>query len=99
MKKLISFLFGWTTPFLLWFKDSLTGTDGKAEESKMGAWAVLALIIWTVKRIIVSAAGITMIHIYLLALLAILYLLLIGVIKFQEIIEGIKNIKHGDDDK
>jgi hypothetical protein len=78
---------------LTFLKPSFTGTDGKSEESKFAAWIILGLIVWATKHIIETPSGITMIHIYLLGLLAVLYLLLIGVLKFQEIIEAVKNIK------
>ena len=86
MKKLI-------VKIIEFLKPSLTGTDGKSEEGKIASWFVLALMAWSVKHILEAASGITTIHLYLVALLAVLYLLLIGVLKFQEIIEAIKNIK------
>ena len=78
---------------LEFLKPCLTGTDGKSEESKVASFFILALILYVTRHIIEVPAGVTMINIYLIALLSVLYLLLIGVLKFQEIIEAIKNIK------
>lgn len=87
---LIKFLFGWTFPFICWIAPSFMGKDGKTSGRKLSACVIMFLIVSTTSKIIMKENP-TIIHVYLLCVLGLIFLLLQGIITFQNVIDLWKN--------
>lgn len=87
---LIKFFFGWSLPFLKWLEPSFTGKDDKASGRKISAAIIMFMILSTTSKILMKDNP-TMIHVYLLCVLVLTFLLLQGIITFQNVIDLWKN--------
>lgn len=90
MTRILKFIFGWTLPFLYWLAPSLTEQNGKTSGRKLSACITMFLIISTTSKILMKENP-TMIHVYLLCVLGLIFLLLQGIITFQNVIDLWKN--------
>lgn len=90
MSKIIPFLFGWLMPLLKYLAPSICGTDGNTSGRKISALVFMFMILSTTSKILMKDSP-TMIHIYLLAILVCTYLLLIGILTIQNIVDIMKN--------
>lgn len=90
MSVIIRFLFGWTMPFILFMAPSLQGPDGRTSGRKVSACVIMGMMVSTTSKILVKDNP-TMIHIYLLSVLVLTFLLLQGIITFQNVIDLWKN--------
>ena len=95
MSRLLRNLFGWLTPLIYWFVPSLTGADNKASGRKISSFVFMFLIISTTSKILMRDNP-TIIHVYLLGILVCTYLLLVGILTVQNIIDLWKNGKPMD---
>lgn len=90
MRVIIRFLFGWIMPLILWIEPSLTGNDNKASGRKIASFVFMFMILSTTSKIILKETA-TLIHVYVLAILVCTYLLLIGIITVQNIVDIYKS--------
>lgn len=90
MTWLIKFLFGWLMPFFKWVEPSFTGKDNLASGRKISAAVIMFMIISDTSKILMKDNP-TIIHVYLLCVLVITFLLLQGIITFQNVIDLWKN--------
>ena len=90
MTWIIRFLFKWTFPFWNWIESSFTGKDGRSSGRKISAFVFMFMIVSTTSKILMKDDP-TMIHVYLLCVLVATFLLLQGIITFQNVIDLWKN--------
>lgn len=90
MSYILAWLFKWTLPFLRWVSPSLCGNDGLSSGRKIASFVFMFMILSTTSKIILKENA-TMIHVYVLAILVCTYLLLIGIITMQNIMDIYKN--------
>lgn len=90
MTWLIKFFFGWMFPFFKWIEPSFTGKDNLASGRKISACILMFMIISTTSKVLMKDNP-TIIHVYLLCVLVLTFLLLQGIITFQNVIDLWKN--------
>jgi len=82
--------FGFTVPFLKWVEPSFTGNDRKASGRKLSACVFMVLISTTTSKLLLKE-DINVFHIYLLVVLVSTFLLLIGILTAQNLMDIWKN--------
>lgn len=90
MTWLIRFLFGWLMPLINWIEPSFTGKDNMASGRKISAAVLMIMIVTDTSKILMKDNP-TIIHVYLLCVLVVTFLLLQGIITFQNVIDLWKN--------
>lgn len=98
MTWLLRFLFKWTFPFFEWLAPSLCGKDGLSSSRKISSFIFMIMIVSTTSKLVIKDNP-TMMHVYVLGVLVSTYLLLIGILTAQNLMDIWKNGKKPTEEK
>jgi len=98
MTWLIKFLFGFTAPMLKWLQPAFSGNDDKTSSRKLSSFVFMLLIVSTTSKLLLRD-DISKYHVYILIILVTTFLLLIGILTIQNIVDILKNGKTLKNDK
>jgi len=90
MTWLIRFLFGFTTPMLKWLQPAFSGNDDKTSSRKLSSFVFMLLIVSTTSKLLLKD-DVSIYHVYILVILVATFLLLVGILTIQNIVDILKN--------